>query len=93
MQMRIGLLGRLLLADEVADRHAVELRDLREDIHVGQTLAALPFGHGFVGIIELPGQIQLGVLVRLAIGGDVFGDGAPQRLFVLDHGALLSEKY
>lgn len=72
MKMRVGLLGRLLFSNEVADSHAVELRDLREDIYVRQTLSALPLGNGFIGVIELARKVQLGVLMGFAVSGDVF---------------------
>ena len=85
MKMRVGLLGRLLFSNEVADGHAVELRDLRKDIHVRQTLSALPLGNGFIGVIELACKVQLGVLMGFAVSGDVFCDGSPQCLFVLKH--------
>ena len=85
VEMRVGLFGRLLLADEVADGDAVELRDLREDIDVGQALAPLPLGNGLIGVIELAREVQLGILMGFAVSGDIFCYGAPQRLFVLDH--------
>lgn len=56
--MRVGLFGRLLLADEVADGDAVELRDLREDIDIGQALAPLPLGNGLIGVIELARKVS-----------------------------------
>lgn len=63
----------------------VELRDLREDIDVGQALAPLPLGNGLIGVIELARKVQLGILMGFAVSGDIFCCGAPQRLFVLDH--------
>ena len=42
----------------------------------------LPFGDGFVGIIKLCRKIELGVMVRLAIGRNVFCDGFAQSGFV-----------
>ena len=71
--------------NEVADGHAVELRDLREDIDIGQPLAPLPLGNGLIGVIELARKVQLGILMGFAVSGDIFCCGAPQRLFVLDH--------
>lgn len=70
--MRVGLFGRLLLADEVADGDAVELRDLREDIDIGQPFAPLPLGNGLIGVIELARKVQLGILMGFAVSGDIF---------------------
>ena len=82
MIVRLRLLRRLDLSDERTDAHAVEIGDLAEDIHIRQALAPLPLGDGFVGIIELCRKIELGVMVRLAIGRNVFCDGFAQSGFV-----------
>ena len=82
MVMGLGLLRRLNLADERADAHAVKLGDLAENIHVRQALAPLPFGDGFVGIIELRRKIELRVMVRLAVLRDVLRHRFAQGCFV-----------
>ena len=79
---RLGGLRRLDLADQVADCDAVEIGDLRKDIDIRKALAALPLGDGLVGIIQFFGKAELGVLVRLAISGNVFGHSPAQRGFV-----------
>lgn len=82
--VRLVLLGRDDLADEVADCHTVERGNLRKDAHVGQALAALPFGDRFVGVVELLRQIELRIAVRLAVSCDIFGDGSPDGCFVCE---------
>ena len=85
MIIRLVLFRRLHLADEVADRNAVQIGNLRQNIDIRKALSALPFGDGFVGVVELARKVQLGVLMGLAVGGDIFCDSPPQRLFVLNH--------
>ena len=82
MIVRLRLLRRLDFSDERADAHAVKVGDLAEDIHVRQALAPLPFGDGFVGIIELRRKIELRVMVRLAVLRDVLRHRFAQGCFV-----------
>ena len=82
MVRRLGGLRRLDLADQIADRDAVEVGNLRQNIDIRDALSALPFGDGFVGIIQLLGKPGLCVLMGLSVGGNVFGDGSAQCGFI-----------
>ena len=54
-----------MLGDEVIQRYVVQFGKRNEHGNVGQAFAALPFGDGFIRIIEFFGDLQLRHVRRL----------------------------
>ena len=56
---------------ERIDRHAVQIGQAAQHQKVGHAVAALPFGNGFIRIIQLFGKLRLGQPCAFPIGGDL----------------------
>ena len=80
------------LVSKFVERDAEELGKMHEDADVGDTVALLPFGDRFIGIVEPFRKLGLRHVRHLTKPHDIFADDLGKAILIFFHASIISKK-
>ena len=76
LQLRCGTVAlSMLFSQKVVNRYAEQFRKHDENKNIGNTVRSLPFGDGFIRIVDFFGKLRLGKVAFTPVAHNVFGNG------------------
>lgn len=76
LQLRCGTVAlSMLFSQKVVNRYAEQFRKHDKNKNIGNTVRSLPFGDGFIRIVDFFGKLRLGKVAFTPVAHNVFGNG------------------
>ena len=75
LQLRSGTVAlSMLFSQKVVNRYAEQFRKHDKNKNIGNTVRSLPFGDGFIRIVDFFGKLRLGKVAFTPVAHNVFGN-------------------